>query len=107
MVCTVCQWIYDPERGEPDQLVAVGTPWSAVPDGFLCPGCGIGKEVFEPCGRQGDGMSNEIVVIGSGFAAQQLIKCLRRLDVEQPIRLITADTGDEYNKPDLSHVVSR
>ena len=57
--------------------------------------------------RQGDGMSNEIVVIGSGFAAQQLIKCLRRLDVEQPIRLITADAGDEYNKPDLSHVVSR
>ncbi|MFB0955234.1 MAG: FAD-dependent oxidoreductase, partial [Aeromonadaceae bacterium] len=52
-------------------------------------------------------MSNEIVVIGSGFAAQQLIKCLRRLDVEQPIRLITADAGDEYNKPDLSHVVSR
>lgn len=52
-------------------------------------------------------MSNEIVVIGGGFAAQQLIKCLRRLDATQPIRLITADAGDEYNKPDLSHVVSR
>ena len=53
------------------------------------------------------GASREIVVIGSGFAAQQLVKSLRKLDGEQPIRLITADSGDEYNKPDLSHVVSR
>ncbi|MFM1715648.1 NADH:flavorubredoxin reductase NorW [Aeromonas salmonicida] len=53
------------------------------------------------------GISREILVIGSGFAAQQLVKSLRKLDAEQPIRLITADSGDEYNKPDLSHVVSR
>ncbi|MGL5409157.1 MAG: rubredoxin, partial [Shewanella sp.] len=49
MLCTVCQWVYDPALGEPDQLVAAGTPWSLVPESFLCPGCGIGKEVFEPC----------------------------------------------------------
>ncbi|HDX8380408.1 TPA: NADH:flavorubredoxin reductase NorW [Aeromonas salmonicida] len=53
------------------------------------------------------GACREILVIGSGFAAQQLVKSLRKLDGEQPIRLITADSGDEYNKPDLSHVVSR
>ena len=52
-------------------------------------------------------VSRDILVIGSGFAAQQLIKSLRKLDAEQPIRLITADSGDEYNKPDLSHVASR
>lgn len=49
MLCTVCQWVYDPALGEPDQLVVPGTPWAQVPDSFLCPGCGIGKEVFEPC----------------------------------------------------------
>ncbi|MGY3870885.1 anaerobic nitric oxide reductase flavorubredoxin [Aeromonas crassostreae] len=49
MLCTVCQWVYDPAQGEPDQLVAPGTPWAQVPESFLCPGCGIGKEVFEPC----------------------------------------------------------
>ncbi|WP_412705734.1 Anaerobic nitric oxide reductase flavorubredoxin [Aeromonas rivipollensis] len=49
MLCTVCQWVYDPALGEPDQLVAPGTPWAQVPESFLCPGCGIGKEVFEPC----------------------------------------------------------
>lgn len=48
MVCTVCQWVYDPALGEPDQLVAPGTPWEDVPETFLCPKCGIGKAVFEP-----------------------------------------------------------
>jgi anaerobic nitric oxide reductase flavorubredoxin len=48
MLCTVCQWVYDPALGEPDQLVAPGTPWEAVPESFLCPKCGIGKAVFVP-----------------------------------------------------------
>ncbi len=47
-ICTVCQWVYDPEQGEPNQDVAPGTAWADVPDYFLCPDCGIGKEVFEP-----------------------------------------------------------
>ena len=47
MLCTVCQWIYDPEQGEENQGVAPGTPWSEVPDYFLCPECGLGKDVFE------------------------------------------------------------
>ncbi|MCG7588698.1 rubredoxin, partial [Photobacterium sp. OFAV2-7] len=47
-ICTVCQWVYDPELGEPNQDVAPGTAWNDVPDYFLCPDCGIGKEVFEP-----------------------------------------------------------
>jgi len=47
-LCTVCQWVYDPEQGEPNQDVAPGTAWADVPDYFLCPDCGIGKEVFEP-----------------------------------------------------------
>jgi len=43
------------------------------------------------------GSSQDIVIIGSGFAAQQLVKSLRKLDGERPIRLITADNGNEYN----------
>lgn len=46
MICSVCNWIYDPAIGEPNQQVAAGTPWSAVPDDFLCPECHLGKEVF-------------------------------------------------------------
>lgn len=47
MQCSVCQWIYDPAKGEPNQQVQPGTPWSEVPDDFLCPECSLGKEVFD------------------------------------------------------------
>ncbi|GEA58896.1 NADH:flavorubredoxin reductase NorW [Vibrio comitans] len=50
---------------------------------------------------------NPVTIIGSGFAAYQLVKTLRRMDQQVPIRVITADKGHDYNKPDLSHVVSR
>ncbi|MCG9728487.1 anaerobic nitric oxide reductase flavorubredoxin [Shewanella sp. Isolate13] len=48
MVCTVCNWVYDPAIGEPNQNVAPGTTWSDVAVDFLCPECGLGKDVFLP-----------------------------------------------------------
>jgi len=51
-------------------------------------------------------MNPGILIVGSGFAARQLVKNLRRQDSEVPIRLIAADSCDEYNKPELSHVFS-
>ncbi|WP_140918630.1 anaerobic nitric oxide reductase flavorubredoxin [Limnobaculum xujianqingii] len=48
MICSVCQWVYDPALGEPLQNVDPGTAWSDVPDSFLCPGCALGKSVFDP-----------------------------------------------------------
>ncbi|NIY48434.1 NADH:flavorubredoxin reductase NorW [Cedecea colo] len=51
-------------------------------------------------------MNAGIVIIGSGFAARQLVKNIRKHDGEVPVRLIAADSMDEYNKPDLSHVIS-
>ncbi|WP_213990786.1 anaerobic nitric oxide reductase flavorubredoxin [Sodalis sp. dw_96] len=47
MQCSVCQWIYIPALGESMQGIEPGTPWSAVPDTFLCPECGLGKDVFD------------------------------------------------------------
>ncbi|WP_022941771.1 NADH:flavorubredoxin reductase NorW [Psychromonas hadalis] len=52
-------------------------------------------------------MSAPITIIGSGFAAYQLIKTIRRTDKLTAISLFTADAGDDYNKPDLSHVFSK
>ncbi len=52
-------------------------------------------------------MSSPTVIIGSGFAAYQLVKSIRRLDSEQKIIVITADSGDDYVKPELSHVFSK
>jgi nitric oxide reductase FlRd-NAD(+) reductase len=52
-------------------------------------------------------MSNGIVIIGSGFAARQLVKNIRKQDASVPLTVIAADSMDEYNKPDLSHVISQ
>ncbi|ASD60533.1 TPA: NADH:flavorubredoxin reductase NorW [Enterobacter asburiae] len=52
-------------------------------------------------------MNNGIVIIGSGFAARQLVKNIRKQDASVPLTVIAADSMDEYNKPDLSHVISQ
>lgn len=46
-VCTVCGWIYDEEEGYPEEGINPGTPWSEVPEDFICPLCSVGKELFE------------------------------------------------------------
>lgn len=46
--CTVCEYIYDPEIGDPDNGIAPGTPFEELPDGWICPVCGEPKDVFEP-----------------------------------------------------------
>lgn len=46
-VCVICGYVYDEEAGEPDSGVAPGTPWENVPDDFVCPLCGVGKDQFE------------------------------------------------------------
>ena len=45
-VCDACGWIYDENDGAPNNSVAPGTKWGDVPDGFECPLCGVGKEMF-------------------------------------------------------------
>lgn len=52
-------------------------------------------------------MSQPIIIIGSGFAAYQLIKTIRRSDNDLKISVFTSDDGHDYNKPDLSHVFSK
>lgn len=51
-------------------------------------------------------MKHGIVIVGSGFAARQLVKNIRKHDANVPLHMIAADSIDEYNKPDLSHVIS-
>ena len=46
-VCTVCGYIYDEAAGDPDHGVAPGTAWADVPEDYVCPLCGVGKDLFE------------------------------------------------------------
>ena len=45
-VCTVCGWVYDEELGDPNQGIAPGTKFEDLPEDFVCPLCGVGKENF-------------------------------------------------------------
>jgi rubredoxin len=45
--CSVCGYIYDPENGDPDAGIASGTPFESLPEDWVCPVCGAGKDVFE------------------------------------------------------------
>lgn len=46
-VCKVCGYVYDPEKGDPDNGVEPGTKFEDIPDDWVCPVCGVGKEDFE------------------------------------------------------------
>jgi rubredoxin len=45
--CLVCGYIYDPEEGDPENGIEPGTSFEDIPEDWLCPLCGAGKEEFE------------------------------------------------------------
>lgn len=48
--CIPCAYVYDPALGDPDNDVEPGTPFRSVPDDWVCPLCGAGKDEFEEIG---------------------------------------------------------
>lgn len=46
-VCTICGYIYDPSVGDPDNGIAAGTAFENLPADWVCPACGVGKDMFE------------------------------------------------------------
>ena len=47
-VCDICGYVYDPAVGDPDSGIAAGTAFEDIPDDWMCPMCGVGKEDFSP-----------------------------------------------------------
>jgi len=50
-VCTICGYLYDPERGDVDNGIPPGTPFSDLPGDWASPVCGAGKSAFEVANR--------------------------------------------------------
>ena len=46
-MCIICGWMYEEEKGSPEEGIAPGTRWEDVAEDWLCPDCGAGKEDFE------------------------------------------------------------
>jgi rubredoxin-NAD+ reductase len=112
--CIVCGLVYDEKEGWPDDGIAPGTKWEDVPEDWLCPDCGVGKEDFElleeavvedtPHHQEPvvDKVHAPVVILGTGLAGYGLAKEFRKHDSETPLILITSDDGRSYSKPMLS-----
>ena len=44
--CVICGYIYNPEEGDATSGIEPGTAFSDLPDNYLCPVCGAGKDEF-------------------------------------------------------------
>lgn len=54
--CEVCGYVYDPAVGDPavgdpDNGVDAGTPFEKLPEDWVCPVCGVGKDSFAKVGK--------------------------------------------------------
>lgn len=45
-VCEPCGYEYDPAAGDADGGIKPGTAFEDLPEDWVCPVCGLGKEVF-------------------------------------------------------------
>lgn len=45
--CTICGYVYDPMVGDPDNGIEPETPFEELPEDWVCPLCGVGKEDFD------------------------------------------------------------
>ena len=47
--CNVCGYIYDPTIGDTDNGIEPGVSFESLPETWVCPICGVGKEEFSVC----------------------------------------------------------
>jgi hemerythrin-like domain-containing protein/rubredoxin len=45
-VCSVCDFVYDPIKGDPEHGITPGTNFDDIPDEWVCPLCGATKSAF-------------------------------------------------------------
>ena len=45
--CNPCGYVYDPEKGDPDNGIAPGTAFEDLPDDWTYPLCGVEKSSFQ------------------------------------------------------------
>lgn len=119
-ICRVCGLIYDEAKGDADSGLAAGTRFEDIPDDWACPICGVGKADFEPytpptavvaARRTGPAPAGHrqpgVVIVGAGRAGWQVVQALRERSASLPITVVSACSGDVYDKPQLSVAVAR
>ncbi len=46
-ICMFCHYVYDPAVGDPESGIPPNTSFEALPEDWICPDCGEGKDMFE------------------------------------------------------------
>lgn len=46
-MCVICGYVYEEEKGRPEDGIPPGTRWADVPENWKCPDCGAAKSDFE------------------------------------------------------------
>ena len=59
--CIICGYIYDPEEGDPSDGIEPGISFKDLPDDYICPVCGAGKDEFR------DNMTDYSVAVGLSY----------------------------------------
>ena len=115
-ICIACGLIYDEAEGDPDSGLSPGTRFCDIPDDWECPVCGVTKKDFKPFVMRDrptiamaatPARETGVVIVGAGMAGWAMAEAIRSQDRQVPITLITACSGDRYNKPELSVSFSR
>lgn len=47
-VCSICGYVYDPAKGDPEHGIAPGTAFADLPADWACADCGVSKDNFAP-----------------------------------------------------------
>lgn len=113
--CQICNWIYDEEKGCPEEGIEPGTRWQDIPDDWTCPECGVGKDDFEmvevtqpPVDEHSqkkidiDYTEPPIIIVGTGYAGYHLLRSLRKAGHTGRVVMYSTDDGAFYSKPKLS-----
>jgi len=51
-VCSVCNYVYDPDLGDPESGVQAETVFEMLPETWVCPDCQVEKIRFYPSEEQ-------------------------------------------------------
>lgn len=46
--CTICDYVYEPQLGDPDNGIRAGTSFEDLPDAWICPVCSATSDLFIP-----------------------------------------------------------
>ncbi|HQD25491.1 MULTISPECIES: rubredoxin [Methanoculleus] len=58
-ICSVCDYEYNEEAGDPATGIPPGTLFEDLPDDWRCPGCSVGKEAFVRVNDEGEAKADE------------------------------------------------